>query len=96
MSRITAPMPILRAMLFTVVIACTGVGILRLPAGRGVTDGVEGSSVGVSVRVGSGVDESTPVTVGVTVELGVTVKVGVSVAANGVREVVAVGVGVLA
>ena len=84
---ITAPIPAVLAVSFKGAAVCTtgaGVGVFKLPAGRGVTDGVGGGLVGVRVRVGSGVGESRPVTVEVTVGGGVNVNVGVVVAGNGV------------
>lgn len=70
-----------------------GSGVFKLPAGRGVL--VAGAIVGVlvGVRDGSGVRESTPVTVGVKVKVAVEVGVGVLV---GVDVRLGVGLGVAA
>ncbi len=68
--------PILR-LLLVAILSMGGNGVLKLPAGRGVL--VAGAAVGVRVGVldGSGVKDSTPVTVGVRVKVAVDVGVGV-------------------
>lgn len=58
----------------------TGVGVNRLPAGRGVTVAVGGMGVSEGRGVRLGVGECTPVTLGVMVGLAVTVAVAVKVA----------------
>ena len=74
-------MPMLRSVLVALGAAKlrTGVGVrvFKLPAGRGVLVAGAGLGVKVGVRDGSGVRESTPVTVGLGVKVAVSAGVGV-------------------
>jgi hypothetical protein len=65
---------------------------MRLPAGRGVSDGVGERRVGTGVREGRGVADRKPVTVAVGVRVYVAVGVLVMVGGRGVSVAVAVGV----